>query len=540
MSSSFSIYDFNCDRFNEILQNGFLSKGSIEKHNRAIYLKGYLAHIGAKAMIVENDYTDGDYLDDFAAYYVRCHQDYSRRCKRIHFFSFPVKEEEFLKIVTGITEGEEKEEFQNSYLGFIVVRPLPQAVIGRTVLKTYDDDNGRRNYTCVKDYIVNLFGIELTIEKSLAFQEQDTVIAACATVSLWCCFHKTAEMFGTPAPRPAAITRTANQVVNHSRSFPSNGLVVDQMCDAIRQVGLEPEVFNVKRDKNPKKFPLIDLIYGYLKMGLPVILASEIEEIGFHAITLVGFSIQQEHTFPLNENIITPTIGSRINKLYAHDDQNGPFSEICIAQNHEEGAKYPIVFECAWSQSDRENKITLRPHVIIIPVYNKIRVTFLGIQKWINILHEIIEVLLESQEFETNNLEWNIYLFTSNELKSCVKEEDISSKCKEKLLLTHHPRFIWCATLSIREKNDDSSYRIKKIVDFLADATDIPHGFPIYQALWYQEELRIELNDLMMSERGGKVLSKMQDKQDLDKYLDKYIILIDFIKKSTSIEDNTC
>ncbi|PSB58796.1 hypothetical protein [Chamaesiphon polymorphus] len=534
MSSSFNIYDFNCDRFNEILQNGFLSKGSVEKHNRAIYLKGYLTHIDAKSMLVENDYTDGDYLDDFAAYYVRCHQDYSRRCKRIHFFSISIEENQFLKIVTGSAENSGKEDFQKSYLGFIVVRPLPQAVIGRTVLKTYNDDNGRRNYTCVKDYSVNLFGIELTIEKSLAFQEQDTVIAACATVSLWCCFHKTAEMFGTPAPRPAAITRTANQVVHHSRSFPSNGLVVEQMCDAIRQVGLEPEVFNVKRDKNPKKFPLVDLIYGYLKMGLPVILASEIEGIGFHAITLLGFSIQSEHTFPLKESAITPTIGSRINKLYAHDDQNGPFSEICITQNHEENTKYPIVFECAWNQLNRKDKITLKPHVIIIPVYNKIRVTFLGIQKWINVLHEIIKVLLDSQKIETNNLEWNIYLFTSNELKSSIKEENISQQDKKILLLTQHPRFIWRATLSMREKNDDNSYRSEKIVDFLADATDIPHGFPIYQALWYQEELRSELNDLMMSEKVGEVLAEIHNQKYLDKYLDKYTILIDFIKKSTS------
>ena len=32
------------------------------------------------------------------------------------------------------------ETLQKNYLGFIVVKPLPSTVVGRTCLKTYDDD----------------------------------------------------------------------------------------------------------------------------------------------------------------------------------------------------------------------------------------------------------------------------------------------------------------------------------------------------------------------------------------------------------------
>jgi hypothetical protein len=174
----------------------------------------------------------------------------------------------FLEIVEGIATKPKVKDFCNSYLGFIVVRPLPRAIIGRTILATYGSDGGRRNYTCTRKYKVNLFGIELSIEKSLAFQEQDTVVAACATVSLWSCFHKTSDLFGTLSPRPAVITQAANQVVPQARSFPSNGLVVQQMCNAIRYVGLEPEVIDVKRAK--KNLPLITLIYAHLRMGSPI------------------------------------------------------------------------------------------------------------------------------------------------------------------------------------------------------------------------------------------------------------------------------
>lgn len=531
MSSQFKICNgFTWNEFAEVLLNGFSSKISIEKHTQAIYLMGYLNEINALAMLVEEDYTDGDYLDDFAAYYVRCHENYHRRCKRIHFFSRSIEEVQFSKIISGNAENREKGEFCDSYLGFIVVRPLPRAIIGRTVLKTYPTDMERRNYTCVKDYNVNLFGIDLSIKGSLAFQEQDTVIAACATVSLWCCFHKTAELFGTPAPRPAAITRVANQVVTHSRTFPSNGLIVQQMCDAIRQVGLEPEVFNIPKELD--KFPLVDLIYGYLNMGLPVILGANVEG-GFHAVTLSGFSLRNEK-FTTKEDV-TPihTIGSRVDEFYAHDDQNGPFSRLRREKiSNKLIAEYPTTLECISSEGKKEKRI-LEPRVIVIPIYNKIRVTYTGIQIWISCLSDFIKKFLESQKLNTEELEWSTYLIESNKLKSCIKEENILEKAKINFLVRHHPRFIWRSTLSFHKKGADGTYQDIKVIDFFADATDIPHGFPLYQVLWYQEEFKLSLKkDLdKNSENLTNFLKEINEKDS-----DKYSKLILFLQENISEE----
>jgi hypothetical protein len=524
MSPPFEIHTFDKEAFNKVLENKFLSRDSIKRHNRVIYLERYLSDIHAKSMLVENDYTDGEYLDDFASYYVRCHQDYDRRCKRIHFFDKSIKEDQFLNVVNGVASKKDIEVITNSYLGFIVVRPLPQAIIGRTVIVTRKEQPGD-SYTCVREYDVNLFGIKLTIKRSLAFQEQDTVIAACATVALWCCFHKTAQMFGTPAPRPADITRVANQVIHPSRSFPSRGLNIQQMCDAIGQVGLEPEVIDMNKNRND--VPLVDLIYSYLKMGLPVILGAEVEGRGLHAITLLGFSIGDES---VTKKRGFSTVGSRINRIYAHDDQSGPFSEIRIQKNNNPEAIYPTILKCTWEQLSENSEETLFPSVVIIPVYNKIRVTFIGIQKWINCLHDIIEKLLASQISSTEYLEWDTYISTSNELKSCLKQEVISERDREKLFLWPHPRFIWRATLSYREKISNGTYRENKIADFFADATDIPHGFPIYQSLWYQEDLRIVLNEYLTNSKNINILlSKVKEPQDLDKYRK----LIEFMKNNT-------
>ncbi len=160
----------------------------------------------AQTLVVENDYTDGDYLDDFASYYVKCFRSYNRRCKRLHFFGQKFAEGEFRQLVQGELPPSEEEALKTSYLGFVVARPLPEAIIGRTLLATYPPDGSRRNYPCTRVYRANLFGVELSV-MSLPFQEQDSVLAACATVALWSAFHKTAELFGTTTPTPVEILR---------------------------------------------------------------------------------------------------------------------------------------------------------------------------------------------------------------------------------------------------------------------------------------------------------------------------------------------
>jgi hypothetical protein len=152
----YKIYDFSAENLYEALSNKRCSSTEIANKKRAQYLYLYLKDLQAKTIIVEYDYTDRDYLDDFAAYYVRCFQSYERRCKRVHFFSTIINE----VIIKNIIRNESSDgELCNSYLGFVVARPLPDAIIGRTVLKTYESDGGRRNFTSVLSSTLSNFRI---------------------------------------------------------------------------------------------------------------------------------------------------------------------------------------------------------------------------------------------------------------------------------------------------------------------------------------------------------------------------------------------
>jgi hypothetical protein len=199
--SIFRVVGFSKESLAVALSGDHAPVDEVVRHTHLDYLAGYLDRIGAKSVVVEHPYVDADYLDDYTAYYARCFADYGRWCKRIHFFSLPPKSSYFANLFDG-ADAPQIGSLQNAYLGFIVSRPLPEALIGRTVLRTFGADAGRRFFPATKRYEANLCGRTFTVE-SLAFQEQDSVLAACATVALWSCFHKTSELFSTQVPRPA-------------------------------------------------------------------------------------------------------------------------------------------------------------------------------------------------------------------------------------------------------------------------------------------------------------------------------------------------
>jgi len=475
------VQPFTEENFYSALENRFVSKVEVRRHRHARYLYGYLTDLEAKSLVVESPYTDGDFLDDYAAYYAKCYTDYPRRCSRIHFFRRAVSEEEFYGLLIKDLEENERIALCSEYLGFIVVRPLPQAIIGRTVLRTYSRDSGRRNYECVRRYPVNLFGLPLQIN-GLAFQEQDTVLAACATCALWSAFHKMADLFGTPIPTPAAITSQATQSGHLGRPTPQHGLRIEQMCDGIRAVGLEAEVLDFRKDIQEQHAPPLSLMYSYLRMGLPVILVADIPDHDLHAITLTGFSAGSvrviEKEIPGDTGII-PLVGLRIDELYGHDDQTGPHARLKVV--NDSGSKW-CAFRLRSSLPSEAGGPLIDLAAVVIPVYSKIRLTFLDVLEEVTPLHTVLSRVLP----ESGEVEWDLHLILSNHYKKELKSDpSLSSEAKESLLLVHHPRFWWRAVMRVNGR---------AFCEVLCDATGIARSLSVNLIVWKLQAFATQLD----------------------------------------------
>jgi hypothetical protein len=311
-----------------------------------------------------------------------------------------------------------------------------------------------------------LYGIELTVD-SLAFQEQDTSLAACATVALWSCFQKTRDLFNSGLPSPVQITRAANRFLISARPFPSRGLRIEQVCNAIAAEGLDPEVYPVTPD-----LPLVSMAYSYLKLGLPVLLIVEVPNAGLHGVALNGYSLRESNQLAREggSEVLPPLIGLRIDEFYAHDDQVGPFSYLKVIEAPD--AQTTVQFSTpGW-------KSNLKPIAVVVPIYPKIRTGFREAIKWIPMVSTVVSWTRNASEFE-----WDIHLISGNSLKHDLRggEIQMSTSLKAQVLVEGLPKYLWRCSLRVAKA---------PVFEMLLDTTAMVNGFPIRRLWWIDEEVK--------------------------------------------------
>jgi len=359
---------------------------------------------------------------------------------------------------------------------------------------------------------VHLFGIDLEVD-SLAFQEQDKALAACATVALWSCFHKASELFQTFLPTPGEITRAASYLLNH-RPIPSRGLDVNQMCTAIRYFGLEPEVIEPSGEK-----PLSSLIYAHLRFGNPVLLGVDVGARGMHAVTMVGYSLR-EHPHLENEVLLPsggiPLVGRRIDEFYAHDDQVGPFSRLLVSssgrtkalqkERKERNSESAIIFT-GDKYEENERQLPMWPNVVIIPTYHKIRLGFMSVYALVTAISNMFELVgsLSVRGFQRSDFEWDVHIVSSNAMKRKIRQSSLLlPEGIFQALTKRHPRYSWRILLA---------FRGKRILELLADTTAMEKSEPIYDLTWFdarwKEALRLGIaRNLKISAIAGRALGR--------------------------------
>jgi hypothetical protein len=476
MNAPCEVHKYSIDRLLEIFaEKSSSSIYEVKKKLHAVYFHDYFGCIDAQTVVVENEYVDRDYLEDYSEYYVRCFQEYPRKCTRLHFFKNDFTFSIFEKCLLGNEDILTPTQLQENYLGFIVVKPLPRTIIGRTCLITYPQED-RRYFPATRCYVVNLFGLRLRVEHTLAFQEQDSVVAACATSALWSIFQATGHLFQHQIPSPATITNNATRMLTtEQRAFPSAGLTPLQMAHAIKSIGLEPFVVNVSNH-----FSLMTTAYAYLRAGIPMMLGFQLVDVsnpnssyvlGQHAVAITGYSFGRVAPEALDgtDFILRAT---RIDKIYVHDDQVGPFSRMVFDGKalSLSGKQIPSILT-SWRGDDEViGSRRAIPYILLIPVYHKIRIPFSAIQDVVYNFDQVLRVLkvtTDGADSCPQLFEWDIFLVSVNTLKEQIQLGEIAEGARRDLLFQSLPRFLWQASLLL-----NSCVKL----DLLFDATDIEKG----------------------------------------------------------------
>ena len=244
------------------------------------------------------------------------------------------------------------------------------------------------------------------------------------------------------------------------------------MAKAIRSLGLDPYVINVQDE-----YVLKSTLYAYLRYPIPVLMFEGITDISdptnhrhldWHAIAITGFSLGIPNPVPSNNFLLR---ASRIDKIYAHDDQLGPFSRMVFDGNQVTiDGKAENSLSTSWRLSGTLGKVRAVPKHFLIPLYHKIRIPFPDIHDAVLLFDRLIAAPLKQANIPAvkDPLEWDIYLTSVNDLKASVfKAQLLILNSRKILLLEELPRFIWVATAMCQGK---------PALTLLFDATDVQQG----------------------------------------------------------------
>ncbi|MEM7705745.1 MAG: hypothetical protein AAF358_09355 [Pseudomonadota bacterium] len=512
----------------QVLAGSNVDLRAIFRKKQVSYLIGYLSRQKALSVVIEKEYVDRHFLEDYANFHVRSHRDFGKLCTRLHFFSGkanpshnrPFYRKELIALIRGQAETSlSQSSLSEAYLGFVVVRPLENALVGRTCLNTYspgdkatDECDSRalsREYKTTTSESVNLFGLELTIPTTLPFQEQDSSVAACASSALWSYFYGVPTSRKTQIPSPSSITRMA-QSWGRAKDFRlsgTHGLTPDLVKNALAAFDLEyvqyavsPTRVDSKNSPSFRNNRLRALIYAYqARKREPLLLGVDVykrcdgklgPKLDGHLITVTGFEYAEDLRIagdPGSELYGHRNSACSIRKLYCHDDALGPFARLTFeAVENSEGDVLEVLcpYVVDTGSGGKSNAGNLVDDLVYVPrtvhlgLYHKIRNPFRQVLEDLLRFRRYIQsliMLIGSDPYWTmqNEACWELFLVDQNDYKAemldvskQVQSEDLKDEMFE-LLVSRLPRFFWC----IR-------YRTETITrfDILVDATSSSGG----------------------------------------------------------------
>ena len=266
-------------------------------------------------IVKEPRYIDADWRSQLARFYNGAFRRYPSVCHRLHFFTQQVD-----------PDLADLADLQAAYRGYTVLRPLPVAPVGRTMIVPPPELSDA--VRCEVQEKVDLFGWPFSVT-AMPFISQDTQLLRCAHAALWMVLRHCAFVHGLPRRLPAEIHDAALGGVIVGRQLPSDGLSAFQLISAMSALGLSPTGKRLPQSATDEKsagpLRLYGMVCRYINSRLPPVIISTT-----HAWVVVAYRR-------------TPSSGNPVVQLWRHDDARGPYLPVDDPWNEPETAHQPWV-----------------------------------------------------------------------------------------------------------------------------------------------------------------------------------------------------
>ena len=395
-------------------------------------------------MIVETDYVDKVYRDSYYAYFSTKLKDYGRNCLRVSFFE-PVfnSKDEFFKL--------DKNQVQDAYRGFLVVRPLAKC-IGRNAIdirakqgpvKTAEIRTAEIPTSCI--------GVRL-VAHAFPHASQDEEYMTCAETTVWSMM----EYYGNKYPmhQPVLPTDILSSIkpTSFKRQVPSTGLRLEQISLALQRQGFGCMIY----EKSNPRFQ--ELFTCYVESGLPLAVVVE-GRWGRHAIVCIGRPEVDRNSITTQSRGISKDyfFWNRNENLFVFNDDNRPCYQI-------DSFNHPTPYFTGGS---------IITH-FIVPLHKKI---YLPAEQAIDKSNYFVE-----NDFKAPAGSYvRTFLTSSRSYREYVRfNGDIPNSVKEAFLSLCLPKFIWVTEVTY-SKSDFLSKKVNGLI--LLDATGMTNKTDVYSSL---------------------------------------------------------
>ncbi len=240
-----------------------------------------------KSVIVEPTYICKDHRNLFSNFYSRKFMPNGHVCSRLHFFDREISSlADFLSTPADYSE---------SYIGYSVVRPVPDRCIGRSVWDPEKLNLGcGNNMFCLRtDFKTHILGVPLTIN-GYPYMSQDGESIICGQTALWgVCRYLSERYTMYPEVLPFDLVRmTGNE---DGRTCPRRGLHYHDYSKILSDFGCYPVIIETKPNPQSNAPPNADRfrdICTYVESGFPVLVSVQNPngESG-HALAVIGHTL---------------------------------------------------------------------------------------------------------------------------------------------------------------------------------------------------------------------------------------------------------
>lgn len=445
------------------------SEVDLEHNNSYRILYSLLKRFYVLTIVIEHKYVDKIYRDSYYMHFSCKHGKYNRFCKRIFLFVGNVfenvPEEKFSDL--------DAEKLQEKFIGTVVIRPLKEGKIGRTLINPYFVSEKENTFLRYAKYSATIYGMRLQIN-AFPFSMQDGETTTCAEITILNLMDyfsvKYSEYKGI---LPSEIAQIAEKN-GYERNLPTRGLGYPVITKVFSELAFSPRLYTMNLFADMSQFKRV--MHYYIESGLPVAVGVKVDEKRRHSIVCIGHGkIQYDKIGKKVYAVYDTIVGNYIwlidsadlcNNYIMMDDGRSPY-EVCEWKAVTQDGK----------TSDKSMLGDYEPDNLMVPLYKRM---FLEAQDAYDICTSAlasskagIQVVCPKLGKKDNPVIIRLFMCSSRNYKQ-RRVTNFSSKNKEvreryiEILL---PRFVWVCEIYDRE----SYCKGKALGEIVIDATASPH-----------------------------------------------------------------